>query len=82
MECASSAVKIYHVNDVSIYLGRQRGEGSPLKERAKGLIFGSAPSAGVSNVRKVKSTALGSKQKTRAQKVSFRSVTPPHLLST
>ena len=58
MARASSAVKIYHVNDVSVYLGRQRGGGVPIKERAKGLIFSSAPSAGVSNVHEVKRVPL------------------------
>ena len=54
----SSVVKIYHVNDISVYLGRQRGEGSPSKERAKGLIFSSAPNTGVLNVHEVKRVPL------------------------
>ena len=50
---------IYHVNDVSVYLDRQRGEGF-LVERTSWRpdLVVSSPSTGVLNVRKAKSVPL------------------------
>ena len=43
------------MNDVSVYLGRQRGEGSPIERTSlRPYLVASAPSTGVSNVREAK----------------------------
>ena len=43
-----------HLNDVSVYLGRQRGEGSPIERVSlRPYLVDSAQSTGVSNVHKV-----------------------------
>ena len=47
------------MNDISVYLGRQRGEGSPIEKLSlRPYLVVSAPSAGVSNVCEVKNVPL------------------------
>ena len=50
----------YHMNDVSVYLGRQRGgEGFPIERTSlRPYLVVSAPSTGVSNVCEVKNVPL------------------------
>ena len=49
----------YHVNDVSVYLGRQKGRGIPIKRtRLRPYLVDSAPSAAFLNIRKVKNVPL------------------------
>ena len=52
-------VSFYHVNDVSVYLGKQRGEGSPVERTSlRSFLVVSVPSAGVLNVHKVRNVSL------------------------
>ena len=62
---------IYHVNDVSVNLGRDRGgEGSPIERMRLDLVV-SAPSAGVLNVREAKSVPLLVKNEERVCEMRF-----------
>ena len=52
---------IYHMNDINIkfYLGRQRGEGSPIERMSlRPYLVVSVSSTGFSNVRKAKNVLL------------------------
>jgi len=70
---------IYHVNDVSVYLGRQRGGGVPRrKNKLEAWSCSFCPKRwSFDRSRSERRAALGSKQRTRAQNASFRTVTPP-----
>ena len=70
---------IYHVNDVSVYLGRQRGGGVPRrKNELEAWSCSFCPKRwSFEHSWSERRTALGSKQKTHARNASFRSVTPP-----
>ena len=62
----------YHVNDVSVYLGRQRGQGSLIKTTSlRSYLVVSTPSAGVLNVRKVKNKLLLVQNKEQVCKMCF-----------
>ena len=49
----------YHMNDVSVFLGRQKGERSPIKRMGlRHFLVVSVPSTGVLNIRKAKNVPL------------------------
>ena len=49
----------YHVNGVSVYLGRQKAEGSPIERtRLRPYLVVSAPSTGVLKVHESKNVSL------------------------
>ena len=56
-------------DDVSVYLGKQRGKCPPLKEQARGFDLVSAPSAGVLNICDL--LLLIQNERTCVQNVSF-----------
>ena len=66
-----------HVNDISIYLGRQRRGGVPdQKNELEALSCSFCPSAGVLHVCKMKKIALMVQSKERMCEMQLR--TPPH----
>ena len=62
----------YHVNNVSIHLDRQSGEGSLIKTTSlRPYLVVSTPSTGVLNVRKVKNKLLLVQNKEQVCKMCF-----------
>ena len=83
MQGGGGAGPFYHVNDISVYLGRQRGEGSPVEETSlRPYLVVSVQSAGVSNVHKVKAYHFWFKTKNACTKCILSIGNPSPALST